>query len=143
MRYVNFLISTIILFSMVSCASLDCKPTTTKALPGTETAVVGIYIDKNGYPQANIDTVRAYPGQKIVFVGPNKFDIFFKDQKSPTDRLETSSDNGIVTIEIPRDVFERDQRQSKITDVKKELLYRYGIRANGKITDPNIIIDRR
>jgi hypothetical protein len=140
MRYIKLVVAATALLVSAGCASLDCNPNTGKALPGTDTAVVGLYIDKNGYPQSTIDTVKVYPGQKIVFAGPEKFDIFFKDRKSPNDRIDNPSTNGIVTIEIPRDIFEREERQQKTTI--KELVYKYGIRANGKVTDPTIIISR-
>lgn len=143
MRYVNFFMAIVILSILGGCKTLDCKPDKGVALEGTETAIVGLYIDKNGYPQANVKSVKVYPGQKIIFAGPDKFDIFFKDQKTPTGRFEIPSSNGVVTIEIPNDVFEREQRESKSTDTKKELIYRYGIRANGKVTDPEIVVARR
>ena len=145
MRYFKFLFASFILLISTGCASLDCKPTTSKALPGTDTAVVGLYIDKNGYPQANIDTVRVFPGQKIVFVGPEKFEIFFKNQSSPIDNFEARTSNGILTIEIPKDIFEREQRKQRAATANelKEIIYRYGIKANGKVTDPTIIVDRR
>ena len=142
MRYFKIFFATIVLFISAGCASLDCKPTTGKALPGTDTIVVGIYIDKKGYPQANIDTIRARPGQKIIFVGPDKFEIFFKDQNSPIDSQEVRTSNNVLTIEIPENIFEREQRKSKATDSLKELIYRYGIRANGKETDPQIVVSR-
>lgn len=145
MRYVNMFFALITMLLLASCASFNCIPEKGTALSGTDTAIVGIYIDKNGYPQVNIEKVTVYPGQKIIFAGPDKFDIVFKDQKSPIGRLEVQSSNGIVVIEIPRDIFERNQREQKALtsgDIK-ELLYRYGIRANGKITDPEISIGRR
>lgn len=143
MRYINFFIVTAMLLVLGGCASLDCKPNKGAALEGTDTAIVGLYIDKNGYPQAEVDKVKIYPGQKIVFVGPERFEILFKDQKSPIGKQEVQSSNGIVVIDIPRDIFERDQRESKTADIKKELLYRYGIRVNGKVTDPDIWVVRR
>lgn len=145
MRYANTFVISIMLFLLEGCASLDCKPQKGTVLQGTDTAVVEIYIDKNGYPQASVERVTVYPGQKIIFVGPDKFDILFKDQKSPIGKLEVQSSNGIVNIEIPRDIFERNQRESKTPNTReiKELLYRYGIRVNGKITDPEIGIGRR
>jgi len=143
MRYFNIFIISIILLVLAGCANLDCKPGVYTTLQGTDTAVVSLYIDKNGYPQANADTVRVYPGQKIVFAGPDRFEILFKDQKSPIGKLEVQSSNGIVVIEIPKNIFEQDQRESKATNTKEKLFYRYGIRANGKVTDPGIEIVRR
>ena len=64
--------------------------------------------------------------------------------RSPTGRLEIASVGGIVTIEIPKDILERENR-AKIADGKntKDLVYRYGIRVNGKLTDPTIHISPR
>ncbi len=120
------------------CASYHCKSEVGGALPGTDTALVGIYIDKNGYPQATVKDVRVHPGQKITFVGPDKFDILFKDQRSPIDLFEVSSSKGVLVIEIPRDAF---SRQKMAATTVRELVYRYGIRVNGKVTDPTIHID--
>ena len=143
MRKINNFISALTVFFLVSCDRTDFNTKDGAALPGTETAIVGLYIDKNGYPQASVDKVKVFPGQKIIFAGPEKFDIVFKDEKSPTGRLETTSENGIVIIEIPQNIFEREQRETKSADEKKELVYNYGIRANGKFTDPQIVVDRR
>ena len=142
MNYLKFFCIGVVLFLSAGCKSLDCKPNSGSTLPGTDKGLVGIYIDKDGYPQASVDTIKVLPGDKIVFVGPEKFEIFFKDQRSPIERFEAQSSDGIIIIEIPKDIFERDQRTSNSKEIKKELQYRYGIRANGKVTDPNIVIGR-
>lgn len=144
MHYIKIFVASILLM-LSGCATLDCKPINGSVLPGTDTAIVGIYIDKNGYPQASVDEVTVYPGQKIVFSGPNQFDIVFKDQKSPIDVLEVKSTNGIVVITIPRDILERNKTTQTTIDpnARKGVTYRYGIRANGKITDPSIRIEPR
>src|SRR4051812_29807828 len=123
MRYFKILFATIVLFVSAGCASLDCKPTSGKALPGTDSVLVGIYIDGKGYPQATLDTVRALPGQKIIFAGPDKFEIFFKDQNSPIDAQEVRTSNNVLAIDIPKDVFEREQkkRRAATTGEIKEL----------------------
>jgi hypothetical protein len=140
MSRIKFVVPLVLAFLLASCDRLD--PSEGKALSGTETAIVGLYIDKDGYPQASVEKVKVFPGQKIIFAGPDKFEIIFKDKKSPTGRMEASSENGIVVIEIPLDIFEREQREAKATDVK-ELVYKYGIRVNGKLTDPEINVGRR
>ena len=142
MRHVNFYAVTILMLFLSGCTSQGCKPDKGTVLKGTDTAIIGLYLDGNAYPQATVDKVIVHPGQKIILAGPEKFDILFKDQKSPIGRLEIQSSNGIVVIEIPKDIFERNQRESKTTDMKKELVYRYGIRVNGKVTDPEIVIRR-
>lgn len=113
-----------------------------RVLTGTDTAVVGIYIDKNGFPQPSVDPVIVVPGQRIVFAGPADFEIQFKDQRSPIDALNVKSDDGIVRIDIPRDVLEKSARQNAATgaDQRKPEEYRYGISANGKVTDPTVRI---
>ena len=127
-------------FVLGGCANKKCIPDVGVVLQGTNTAVVGLYLDENKNPQAVFEDVIVAPGQKIVFVGPDNFDILFKDQKSPIGELEIKSSRGIVVIEIPKDVFEKEQRASKSTTMKKELVYRYGIRVAGRVTDPSIRI---
>lgn len=140
MRYIKLALAVTTLLVSAGCASLDCKPGAGKALPGTDTVLVGLYIDKDGYVQPNAEPIRVLPGQKIVFAGPDKFDIFFKENKSPNDKMDNPSVDGIVTVVIPKDIFEREERKQKIQ--VRELIYKYGIRANGKVTDPTIIISR-
>jgi hypothetical protein len=141
MRYVNVFAVVALSIVLAGCDVLGKQNSTT--LPGTDTAIVGLYVDKNGYPQSQVEKVTVYPGQRVVFAGPNQFDILFKDEKSPIGRLEVPSTNGIVVIDVPADIFERDQRESKAGETKKEIRYRYGIRVDGKVTDPEIVIARR
>jgi len=141
MKVIKFLSFFSVFFVMAGCAELHCKKPKGSVLTGTDTAVVGIYIDDNGYPQAEVDVVTVRPGQNIKFVGPSKFDILFKDQRSPIDKLEVPSVDGVVTIQIPRDIFDRQSAAAARNLSVKELIYRYGIRVNGKITDPTIHIE--
>lgn len=129
-------------FVMVGCSGFHKLQGQGKVLPGTSTAVVGVYIDEKGYPQATVEQVKVAPGEKIVFVGPAKFDILFKGQKSPVGKFELSSADGIITVDIPRDIFEKQQASNiqKAVDVRS-LVYEYGIRVNGKLTDPRIIVE--
>jgi hypothetical protein len=143
MRYFNYYFIAIMLMILAGCASLECKPGSGSVLLGTDTATVGLYIDKNGYPQASVDKVTVAPGQKIVFVGPKQFDIIFKDQRSPIEKTEIRTSNGILVIEIPKNIFDLEDRKSPENKGKNELVYRYGIRVNGKVTDPTIIISPR
>ena len=135
-----------ILFSFViflcGCASKHCDPSVLSVLSGTNTAVVGIFIDKNKYPNA-VDTIVVYPGQKILFAGPDQFEIFFKDNKSPVKDSVLRSSNGSLVVEIPTDIFERNLGKSSSTRAKRELLYRYGIKVGDMVKDPNILIRER
>jgi hypothetical protein len=140
----NILIVGVFLSILSGCASIECKKSNTAVvLPGTSTALVGLYIDKNGYPQASVETVVVAPGQRIVFAGPQVFDIIFKNKKSPVDVFELTSRNGILIIDIPKDVFIQEDRDDRSNQGKKEISYKYGIRVNGKITDPEIIVRPR
>jgi hypothetical protein len=136
----NFLLGGLAL-AMVGCSGFHKVHDQGKVLPGTTSAVVGIYIDIKGYPQATVDQVKVSPGDRIVFVGPDKFDILFKNQRSPVGALELSSSRSVITIDIPRDIFERSRTSNNIQATDgKTLVYDYGIRVNGKVTDPRIIV---
>lgn len=137
---ISMLFLTVCFFT--GCEHLHNSKKQGKVLPGTDTAVVGIYIDDKGYPQASVDTVNVIPGQRIFFAGPRRFEIIFKDQRSPVGKLELSSVDGSIVLDIPRDIFERNKTTTTVSaaDVSKELIYRYGIRVDGKLTDPIIHI---
>jgi hypothetical protein len=135
----NMLIVGAVLLSLSGCATVDCeKNTTGKVLAGTSTALVGLYLDDKGYPQASVNTVIISPGQRIVFSGPKEFDIFFKDKKSPVEQFELSARDSVLTLDIPEDVFAQEGRDDPSSQDNKELSYKYGIRVNGKETDPEI-----
>jgi hypothetical protein len=90
-----------------------------------------------------VEQVTVAPGQKIVFVGPDQFDIVFKDNRSPIEKPEIRSSNGVVTIEIPKNIFELEDRKNPENRTKNEIIYSYGIRVNDKLTDPTIRISPR
>jgi hypothetical protein len=111
------------------------------ALKGTSTAVVGIAIDKKGFPLETVGEVVLKPGQKVVFAGPDKFLINFKKGKSPTSSLRYESNNGVVMFTIPRDIFDN---KAFVEEYRKEkrLRFDYAIVVNGKELDPPMIITR-
>lgn len=132
--------------SLSGCVSVNCdKPKTGTVLPGTPNAMVGLYIDQKGFPRSTVETVEVAPGQNIVFVGPEEFEIFLKDGRSPLPKneLSVSTKTGSLTIRIPKDVFEQEDRDDPSNQGKDEIIYNYGIRANGKETDPQILIRPR
>ena len=133
-----------VLAVLSGCASIDCGPEklrTGYALSGTNTVVVGIGIDKNGIPKETYKDVVAYPGQKVLYAGPDEFSIIFKNRKTPNRKVENKSSNGVVVIEIPKDILERKEF---IEEFRKnnQLVFNYGIKANGKELDPPLIIRR-
>lgn len=131
-------------FSFVGCASIDCesdKLQTGYALPGTSTVVVGIGIDKNGMPKETFKDVVAHPGQKVLYAGPDEFSIIFKNRKTPNRKVENSSVNGIVIIEIPEDILERKEFVEEFRK-NNQVVFNYGIKANGKELDPPLIVKK-
>lgn len=137
------LVSVFFMF-LSGCASNGCDPEklrTGYALPGTNTVVVGIGIGKNGIPKETIKDVVAYPGQKVLYAGPDKFSIVFKDRKTPNRKVENASSNGVVIIEIPMDILERKEFVEEFRK-NNQLVFNYGIKANGKELDPPLIIRR-
>lgn len=111
------------------------------ALPGTSTAVVGIGVDKKGIPLETVKEVVLVPGQKAIFAGPDKFQIVFKGKKGPTRQLKYESQNGIISILVPRDIFDRPEFEKEL---KKNNFVRfdYAIVVNGRELDPPFIVKR-
>jgi hypothetical protein len=144
MKYIKIAVVTSIITLLSACGTMDCKPqkpTTGHALPGTNTVVVGISIDKNGMPQESYKDVVAYPGQTVLYAGPDQFSIVFKNKKTPNGKIENKSARGVVMIKIPEDIFEKREfaEEAKKFDY---LTFDYGIRTNGKELDPPLIVRR-
>lgn len=111
------------------------------ALRGTSTALVGIALSDSGFPLETVKEVVLKPGQKAVFAGPNKFEIVFKNRKSPTKVIKYESINGVVSIDIPRDIFELKGFKEE-GKKNNQIVFHYAIRVNGKELDPPMIIRR-
>lgn len=111
------------------------------ALQGTNTAVIGIPVGKKGVPEALYKEIVLKPGQRVIFAGPDEFEIFFKNKKSPVKNLESRSSDGVVSIVIPADILRQKQF---LEEYRKngELRFNYGIRVKGKELDPVIIVKR-
>ncbi|MFC3115955.1 hypothetical protein [Cellvibrio fontiphilus] len=110
-------------------------------MAGTNTAVVGIGIDKNGVPFVAAKEIIVAPGQKILFAGPDEFTVTFKNKKSPNRKIDNPSRGGVVKIDVPSEVFE--QREF-VEEYRKngQLKFNYGVIVNGKELDPEIIVRR-
>lgn len=142
MIYMKYILMMVFIFVLGGCASLDCKPDklrTGYALPGTETVVVGISLDKSGMPQESYKDVKVHPGQKVLYAGPDEFAIVFKNKKTPNGRVENKSSRGVVVIQIPEDIFERPEFIEEFRK-NKFLTFDYGIRSNGKELDPPMVV---
>jgi|GEM_PF-653342 len=142
MKYIKYILVVGLFCVLNGCASKDCEPdklSTGHALPGTETVVVGISLDKNGVPQESYKDVVAHPGQKVLYAGPDEFAVIFKNEKTPNGTVENKSSRGVVIIEIPEDIFDRPEF---VEEFRKNnfLVFDYGIRVNGKELDPPMVI---
>lgn len=142
MRFIKTAFILTLLLSTNTFADGKCNKGKCRALPGTNTIVISISIDENGYPQPSLmDDMTLHPGQKIVFAGPDEFTIFFKDGKSPFKKHEFKSKDGIVILQIPEHLFE-DTRFFEENYQNGNISFNYGVRVNDKVTDPTIIITR-
>ena len=117
------------------------KLPTVYSLPGTTTAVVGIAIDKRGYPKETVKEIVLHPGEKVVFAGPDNFLIAFKENKIPDKKVRYKSENGVIKIVIPEDILERPEFREEYAKYKY-VKFNYAINVNGKELDPPIIIRR-
>ncbi len=137
------LVTVIMLLGIFSgCASAGNKTDrlpSSYALQGTSTAVVGIALDKTGFPLETVKEVILQPGQKVIFAGPDRFVIIFKDKKAPNRKIKYESVNGVVTVVIPKDIFEKPEFIAEYRK-NKFLKFDYAINVNGRELDPPMII---
>lgn len=149
MKYSKFSVI-LLLLSIIGCShasnlTKENYKGAVRAISGTDTAIVGIPLDSNRAPEKSLLNLKivVHPGQKIVFAGPNDFSIFFKDRKAPkAKQLESKSVNGVVIIDVPRDLLERPEFKNEL-EANKSVKFNFGIKANGAELDPQIIVIRR
>lgn len=134
---------------VVGCSSFAANLTrdhkdAIRAIPGTETVIVGLPLNAERAPDKSLLKLKivVYPGQKIVFAGPEKFDIFFKERKSLNKRINNLSSDGVVIIQVPRDLLDRPEYREELAKTES-VKFNFGIRANGSEIDPQIIVIRR
>jgi|GEM_PF-4210414 len=69
----------------------------TNPIPGTDTAMVIISIGEDGKPQVNVEVLDVYPGQRVVFVGPEAFTLVYREEfpyvRSEAEKKSAASDN--------------------------------------------------
>lgn len=137
MRLLKVLVGSVLLLGLSGCAVGERKPEIGRALSGTNTAVVGIFLDKNGVPKETVKEVVVHPGQNVLYAGPDEFKIVFKNRKAPNKVVSNSSKDGVVLIKIPKDIFERKEFVEEYRK-NKSLVFDYSIWVNGKEYDPPI-----
>ncbi|MCE3252816.1 MAG: hypothetical protein K0Q67_1836 [Cellvibrio sp.] len=137
MKLVKVFLSVIFVLHVSGCAVADCKPEVGRVLPGTNTAVVGIFLDKDGIPKETVKEVIVHPGQNVLYAGPDEFKIVFKNKKAPNRVVSNSSKDGVVLIKIPKNIFERKEFVEEFRK-NNSLVFDYSIWVNGKEYDPPI-----
>ncbi|WP_246841654.1 hypothetical protein [Cellvibrio sp. PSBB023] len=125
-----------------TAASLEKSHSIVYPMEGTNTAVVGIGVDKQGIPFLAAKEIIVAPGQKILFAGPDEFIVVFKKKKSPNRKIENPSKNGVVVISVPNQIFEQSEFVEEFRK-NSEVRFSYGVIVNGKELDPDIIVRRR
>lgn len=136
----------LILFGASACAtsnetaSVDKLPVSF-AVQGTKTALVGIGVDKKGYPVETVKQVVLTPGQRVVLAGPDDFQIVFKEKKSPTSDIRYASDKGVVIINVPKDILRKPEYKDELAR-NGYIQFNYAIRIKGKELDPILIVKK-
>lgn len=135
----------VIVSLFVGCASIDCKVEQDRIVhpvSGTNTAVIGIGLDKNGVPTLAAKEIILEPGQKALFAGPDEFTVIFKNKKTPNRKIDNSSVNGVVVIQIPAAIFEQREFAEEYRK-SGQVKFSYGVMVNGKELDPDIVIRKK
>lgn len=137
MKLFKVCMSFLIILGLSGCAINECKPEIGRALPGTNTAVVGIFLGKDGVPNETVKEVVVHPGQNVLYAGPDDFKIVFKNRKTPNRVVSNVSRDGVVLIKIPKDIFQKKEFVEEFRK-NKSLVFDYSIWVNGKEYDPPI-----
>lgn len=144
MKYIKRMLGVVSFTVLSACGAVEAeskKLPVSYAIEGTNTAIVGIAIDKTGMPKETVRELVLSPGQRVVFAGPDEFVIVFKHKKTPNRKIENKSVNGVVIINVPNEILEQPEFAEEFRK-NNALIFAYGIRANGKELDPPMIIKR-
>lgn len=144
MNYIKLTLMAALLAMLNGCGLLDEGSKSlpvSYALEGTKTAIVGIALDKTGTPKETVKEIILFPGQRVVFAGPDEFSIIFKNKKTPNKRIENRSVNGVVIINVSDEILDQPEFAEEFRK-NNFLKFDYAIRANGKELDPPMIIKR-
>ena len=126
------------------CASHTCKHKceTDRAVPGTDTVFVGVYVTKDGKVETTTEREILHPGQRAIFSSANEFELVFKDGKSPVGETTLKSSNGVLTVKIPKGIFEEEIFVKEFRK-NNELVFNYDINVGDLTLDPPMIVRPR
>lgn len=140
-NHIFLVLATIFLSSCVS--KMGCEA------PGP--ALVKVFMDNDGLPNVNIETVIVYPGQKLIFERSKSFSydfelVFATDPENPSRKdVKFKSKEGKVSIKVSQKYGEVLDKMLSNKDAKTlsrgvYIDIKYNILANGKERDPNVRI---
>jgi hypothetical protein len=124
-----------------------------KVIPNTNTAIVGIPLTKEQALPRSLEKlkIKVKTGQKVVFAGPEKFEIFAKDKNFAILEINTrtytcdkpsqeciGSKEGVININIPKVVS--NPTLARELKEKKKIIVPFGIRIDGYEIDPEMEI---
>jgi hypothetical protein len=127
---------------------------TVHVIKNTNTAIVGIPLTKEKKLPKSLEKlkIKVKLGQKVVLAGPEKFEIFAKDDKFAILEINTrtyscdkaskeciGSKDGVINITIPKTVS--NPTLARELKEKKKIIVPFGIRIDGDEIDPEMEIE--
>lgn len=114
----------------------DCpeKSDTSFANPSNKTVINEIGLDDEGVPTSEFEKVILHDGERLVFVGPREFEIFFPEGSFFVDSKNEhpgyyQTKTGVMILKV-------DTEKTRKLDPKKRHAYKYDIIVNGVVLDP-------
>jgi hypothetical protein len=124
---------------------------TVHVIKNTNTAIVGIPLTKEQKLPKSLEKlkIKVKTGQKVVFAGPEKFEIFAKDDNFAILEINTRTSNcdkasqdcigskdGVINITIPKTIS--NPKLANELKEKKTIKVMFGIRIDGDEIDPEL-----
>ena len=128
-----FILSLFVFFAAGNASAHRCKnPEEGRADPKNNTVINEISIDEKGIPTVEFEKVVLHNGERLVFVGPKEFEIFFKEgsffhdsEKENPGYYQTT--NGVIILEVSREKTEKLESGS---------VFKYSVFIDGVELDP-------
>lgn len=128
MKALKIALAVVLMFTVLAADAEKKEKRKGKVLKNTKTAVVEISLDETGMPVVNYDEIELKTGDRIIFVGPEDFEINFP-KKSPFKVKKLMAQSGVINVKIKK----RKNKKGKVN-------YKYDIIHNDKVLDPDLII---
>jgi hypothetical protein len=128
---------------------------TVHVIKNTNTAIVGIPLTEDKKLPKSLEKlkIKVKTGQKVVFAGPEKFEIFAKNNNFAIFKAYTqtqscdkqsqeclASKDGVINLNIPKPKDISDPAIAKQLREQKKIIVPFGIRIDGDEIDPEMEI---